>query len=178
MKTTPLPVCISVAAPTPLGPVWLAVSPKGLVAVENRADPAEFAHKLEKMGCEPGLGQGTDLAAQASAAAAQMCEYLNGARTGFDFPIDWERLPSFQRRVLQATFAIPYGQTRTYQQIAAQVGSPLAPRAVGRAEATNPMPLVVPCHRVLGTDGKLHGYGGPGGLETKEWLLHLEGAGK
>jgi O-6-methylguanine DNA methyltransferase len=73
--------------------------------------------------------------------------------------------------------AIPYGQTRTYREIAAQIGTPNAPRAVGRANATNPMPLVIPCHRVIGTDGKLHGYGGAGGLKTKRWLLTMEGGG-
>ena len=72
--------------------------------------------------------------------------------------------------------AIPYGETRTYGEIAAQIGTPNAPRAVGRANAANPMPLVIPCHRVIGTDGKLHGYGGAGGLKTKQWLLSMEGA--
>ncbi len=77
---------------------------------------------------------------------------------------------------MQAVYAIPYGETRTYAEIAAQIGRPKAYRAVGRANATNPMPLVIPCHRVIGTDGKLHGYGGGNGLPTKEWLLKMEGA--
>ena len=85
-----------------------------------------------------------------------------------------EILTGFQRLALQATFAIPYGRTATYAEIASQLGNPRLARAVGRAEATNPMPLVLPCHRVLGTDGKLHGYGGPGGIGMKEWLLALE----
>lgn len=92
------------------------------------------------------------------------------------FPIDWSALHPFQRAVLQAVYAIPYGETRTYADIAAQIGREHAYRAVGRANATNPMPLVIPCHRVIGTDGKLHGYGGGEGLKTKEWLLRLEGA--
>jgi methylated-DNA-[protein]-cysteine S-methyltransferase len=85
-------------------------------------------------------------------------------------------LRPFQLKTLKAVFGIPYGETRTYAEIAAQIGHPIAFRAVGRANATNPMPLVIPCHRVIGTDGKLHGYGGGDGLPTKEWLLKLEGA--
>jgi len=80
----------------------------------------------------------------------------------------------FQLAALKATQSIPYGQTKTYAEIACEIGKPQAARAVGRAEATNPIPLVIPCHRVIGTDGKLHGYGGGKGIETKAWLLALE----
>jgi methylated-DNA-[protein]-cysteine S-methyltransferase len=90
--------------------------------------------------------------------------------------VDWSLLRPFQQSVLRATYAIPFGETRTYKEIAEQVGHPNAARAVGRAEATNPMPLVLPCHRVIGMDGKLHGYGMAEGLITKAWLLKLEGA--
>jgi methylated-DNA-[protein]-cysteine S-methyltransferase len=72
--------------------------------------------------------------------------------------------------------AIPYGHVTTYGDLARQLGVPRAARAVGRAQATNPMPLVIPCHRVIGSDGGLHGYGAGDGLQTKAWLLHLEGA--
>jgi len=85
-------------------------------------------------------------------------------------------LRQFQQLVLHATFEIPYGETRTYKEIAGHIGRPRAARAVGRAEATNPMPLILPCHRVIGMDGKLHGYGMAEGLKTKAWLLKLEGA--
>jgi methylated-DNA-[protein]-cysteine S-methyltransferase len=80
----------------------------------------------------------------------------------------------FQVQALQLTLNIPYGQTSTYKEIALRLGKPLSARAVGRAEATNPIPLVIPCHRVLGSDGGLHGYGGPGGIKLKAWLLALE----
>jgi methylated-DNA-[protein]-cysteine S-methyltransferase len=80
----------------------------------------------------------------------------------------------FQAKALQTVYAIPYGETRSYGDIAAAIGQPRAARAVGRANATNPMPLVIPCHRVIASDGSLHGYGGPGGLRTKAWLLDLE----
>ncbi|MDD2922960.1 MAG: methylated-DNA--[protein]-cysteine S-methyltransferase, partial [Anaerolineales bacterium] len=106
--------------------------------------------------------------------AKEIFEYLDGARKKFFFAIDWSALNPFQLKTLKAVYAIPYGQTRTYAEIAAQIGHPNAYRAVGRANATNPMPLVIPCHRVIGADGKLHGYGGGDGLPTKEWLLKME----
>jgi methylated-DNA-[protein]-cysteine S-methyltransferase len=103
-------------------------------------------------------------------------EYLKGKRRDFTFAIDWSTLKPFQLKTLKAVYAIPYGETQTYADIAIQIGHPNAYRAVGRANATNPMPLVIPCHRVIGKDGKLHGYGGGDGLPTKEWLLKMEGA--
>ena len=78
--------------------------------------------------------------------------------------------------MLRLVKAIPYGETRTYQQIAEQMGNPGAARAVGQANATNPMPILIPCHRVVGADGSLRGHGGAGGVETKAWLLKLEGS--
>ena len=117
------------------------------------------------------------LTSQIASATRQIKEYLAGHRRTFDLKIDWSALGSdFQRVALRAVFAIPYGKTRTYAEVAAKIGHTGAFRAVGRANATNPMPLVIPCHRVIGTDGKLHGYGGKGGLKTKKWLLKLEGA--
>jgi O-6-methylguanine DNA methyltransferase len=105
-----------------------------------------------------------------------MNKYLAGQQRTFTFAIDWTVLRPFQQSVLQATYEIPYGETRTYKEIAERIGRPRAARAVGRAEATNPMPLVLPCHRVIGRDGKLHGYGLAEGVKTKEWLLKMEGA--
>lgn len=105
-----------------------------------------------------------------------MKEYLAGKRTAFTIPIDWTFLTPFQREALQAVFRIPYGETRTYLDIAREINRPRASRAVGAANAMNPIPIIVPCHRLLGVDGKLHGYGGKGGLGTKEWLLRMEGA--
>jgi methylated-DNA-[protein]-cysteine S-methyltransferase len=108
--------------------------------------------------------------------AKELREYLNGNRTTFTIPIDWSWFTPFQCQALQAVFRIPYGETRTYIEIAREINRPLAYRAVGAANAMNPMPVVIPCHRVIGADGKLHGYGGGEGLPTKEWLLRLEGA--
>ena len=108
--------------------------------------------------------------------AKELSEYLNGKRSAFTIPIDWSLFRPFQREALQVVFRIPYGETCTYHDIAIEIGRPNASRAVGRANATNPMPIVIPCHRVIGRDGKLHGYGGGEGLKTKEWLLKMEGA--
>jgi methylated-DNA-[protein]-cysteine S-methyltransferase len=164
------PVWIGVLESSPLGKVWVAVSERGLAAVEIEDQPETLLENLRRLGFGPPV-RDDERTAQA---VQEVGEYLNGQRNGFDFPIDWSLLTPFQERALRATFAIPYGQVRTYREIAAQIGQPRSARAVGRAEATNPMPLVIPCHRVLGSDGGLHGYGAGQGLETKEWLLQLE----
>jgi O-6-methylguanine DNA methyltransferase len=166
------PLYIGLLEDTPLGDLWLAISDLGLVAVEWAESQLEFDTYLTKRFKRP--LQPKEL--RTAPFAEQLREYLNGERRRFTIQIDWSVLRPFQREVLQATFAIPFGQTRTYSQLAAQVGRPRAARAVGRAQATNPMPLVIPCHRVIGRDGKLHGYGGGEGLPTKAWLLKLEGA--
>jgi O-6-methylguanine DNA methyltransferase len=105
---------------------------------------------------------------------SQLAEYLSGIRRQFSLLVDFSGTTSFQMAVLKRTCQIPYGETLTYKDIAIQVGNKNAARAVGRVEATNPIPLIIPCHRVLGSDGNLHGYGGPGGTELKAWLLKLE----
>lgn len=166
----------SIATPQ-LGEVWVAMSERGLTTVEfsvsRRVFEAAVRRQLRRAVETPA---GNEIAAL-EAAACQIAEYLDGKRRAFDLPIDWSILSSdFQRIALRAVMAIPYGQTRTYGQIAAQIGYPKASRAMGRANATNPMPLVIPCHRVIGSDGRLHGYGGAGGLKTKRWLLDLESA--
>ena len=101
----------------------------------------------------------------------QIAEYLGGQRREFDLPLDL-RGTEFQRRVWAAVAGIPYGETRAYADIARTIGKPRAVRAVGAANGANPLPLVVPCHRVLGSDGSLTGYGG--GLDVKQELLEME----
>jgi O-6-methylguanine DNA methyltransferase len=157
---------------TPIGRLWLAVTEHGLAAIDWGRSREEFEaylvrHFKRPVQFQPGRVQD---------AARELSEYLQGRRRLFTLVIDWTVLRPFQAAVLQATCAIPYGETRTYKEIAEKVNHPRAARAVGRAEATNPMPLVIPCHRVIGTDGKLHGYGLGEGLKTKEWLLKMEGA--
>ena len=104
-------------------------------------------------------------------AKKQVLEYFAGLRRGFDLPLAPPGTP-FQQKVWQALCAIPYGQTRSYGQIAAQIGNPKAGRAVGGANHRNPISLIQPCHRVIGANGRLTGYGG--GLDKKEALLALE----
>jgi O-6-methylguanine DNA methyltransferase len=101
----------------------------------------------------------------------QIAEYLDGKRRDFDLPLDL-RGTEFQRRMWAAVAAIPYGQTRTYADIARVIGNPKAVRAVGAANGANPLPLIVPCHRVIGSNGSLTGYGG--GLDVKRMLLEME----
>ncbi len=155
---------------TPIGNIWVACSERGLVAVDWEKSEAEFLKNLSRRIKTPLENNPRRLTHTDN----QLREYLDGERRRFTIAIDWSMMRSFQREALLATFAIPYGHTSTYGEIAAQIGRPSGARAVGRAEATNPMPLVIPCHRVLGADGKLRGYGG--GLDVKKWLLRLEGA--
>jgi methylated-DNA-[protein]-cysteine S-methyltransferase len=109
--------------------------------------------------------------AQPTAAARQLVEYFEGARSEFELelrPLGTE----FQRAAWHALSQIPYGETRSYAQQAVRMGKPRAVRAVGRANATNPLPIVIPCHRVIGSDGSLTGFGG--GIDAKRWLLAHE----
>ena len=163
---------IGETAETAIGKLWLACSDLGLVAVESGLTRAEFEAYLSKR-----FKQAVEFAPKrVREASGQLKEYLAGERRAFTLVVDWTVLHPFQQSVLKATYEIPYGETRTYKEIAEHIGKPHAARAVGRAEATNPMPLVLPCHRVIGVDGKLHGYGLAEGVKTKEWLLKLEGA--
>lgn len=101
----------------------------------------------------------------------QLTEYFDGARRVFDLALAPDGT-DFQRAVWQALTTIPYGETRSYQQIARQIGHPKAVRAVGAANGANPIAIIIPCHRVIGADGSLTGFGG--GLDTKRYLLDLE----
>ncbi len=104
-------------------------------------------------------------------AAVALCQYLAGAEMGFDLPMEPAGTP-FQKKVWQALYAIPYGETRSYKQIAEEIGNPKACRAVGMANHRNPIMIMIPCHRVIAADGSLGGYGS--GLPLKEKLLQLE----
>jgi len=157
---------------TPLGTIWIAGADMGLVAVSLWDGRERFEEEVKRLtGCSPEFDP-----AQIAPVGEQLNAYLGGQLQQFEIPIDWSVLTPFQERALRAVYDIPYGQLSTYREIAERIGKPSAVRAVGRANATNPMPIVIPCHRVIGVDGKLHGYGAPGGLETKAWLLRQEGS--
>jgi len=171
VKTIASPLYIGELNGTGLGDLRLAASDLGLIAVEWADSQLQldlYLHRLHRP-LETSLKK-------LAPYAKEILEYLNGKRNAFTIPIDWSLVRPFQREALQAVFRIPYGETCSYYDIAIEIGRPNASRAVGRANATNPMPIVIPCHRVIGKDGKLHGYGGGEGLKTKEWLLRLEGA--
>ena len=109
----------------------------------------------------------------AQAAAEQLAEYFQQRRQEFTVPVDISTLPPFTRQVLAACATIPGGDTRTYGQLATQVGRPRGARAVGQALGRNPVPILIPCHRVISSDGSLGGFGA--GMEMKRRLLELEG---
>jgi methylated-DNA-[protein]-cysteine S-methyltransferase len=170
MTFSPLKIYLGELNHTPLGDLRLAASNFGLVALEWADSQPRLDSYLVRLKQPVERNQ-----KMIQPYVKEVGEYLKRKRREFTFAIDWSTLRSFQRNTLRAVFSIPYGETRTYAEIAAQIGHSLAFRAVGRANATNPMALVIPCHRVIGRDGKLHGYGGGDGLPTKEWLLKMEG---
>lgn len=142
---------------TQLGTIWVAVNENGLASVSiGKKLDGELDQK------------------KTATYTKQIAEYLAGTRTTFDLPIDWSILSPFQQKVLKLVAGIPHGKTAAYKDIAIATGKPKASRAIGRANATNPMPLVIPCHRIVSANGSLTGYSATGGLKTKRWLLELE----
>ena len=153
-------------ANTPIGELLVAVADDGAVvriAFEGEGD----ARKPRKEWIRDDR--------RLDALRTQLAEYFAGTRRAFDVDVAPEGT-EFQKRVWAALCGIPYGDTRSYGAIANAIGKPTASRAVGAANGSNPIPIVIPCHRVLGSDGSLHGYSGGGGIQTKKWLLQLEGA--
>lgn len=160
---------------TPVGRIWVAASDDGLVGINLWDEPERFLTGIARMTSEiPDPNAQPN--AIVKAAIAELEAYLRGELDEFTVPIEWAILKPFHREVLEQVMAVPYGHTTSYGAIAERIGRPGAVRAVGRANATNPIPIIIPCHRILGADGKLHGYGARGGLETKAWLLRLEGS--
>lgn len=156
---------------SPLGPLVVASTPHGLARVaytqsESQDDVLEdMARRLSPRMLEaPG---------RLDDARRELDEYFEGRRTDFELPIDWALTTGFTTRVLQATAEVGFGHTTTYTEMATRAGNPRAVRAAGNSLGSNPMPIVVPCHRVLRRGGALGGY--TGGLERKEFLLRLEG---
>jgi methylated-DNA-[protein]-cysteine S-methyltransferase len=155
---------------SPLGEWLVAATPRGLVRV---AFTDTFDDVLEEL-ADRVSPRVLEMPSRLDEIRREFDEYFEGARQYFDFPLDWSLVKGFNLKVLRATAKIPYGGVSTYSDMARKAGSPRAARAAGNALHNNPIPLVVPCHRVLHRDGGLGGYGG--GLEMKEYLLKLEGA--
>lgn len=149
--------------PSPVGPLLLAGDGTSLSVIH-------FQHGRRRL--EPAADWIADHA-PFGAAVRQLAEYFAGERRAFDLALD-PHGTEFQRSVWQLLGAIPYGETVSYGELARRIGNPRASRAVGLANGSNPLPIVVPCHRVIGSDGSLTGFGG--GLDAKRRLLALEGA--
>jgi methylated-DNA-[protein]-cysteine S-methyltransferase len=156
---------------SPVGRLLLATTPRGLVRVSFPIEPPEKVLEELAGSVSPRILESPTKLDQAR---RELESYFEGRLIDFDLPLDWQLTHGFYRKVLRATARIPYGQTRSYKQMAKRAGSPRAVRAAGSALGSNPLPIIVPCHRVLRTGGALGGYGG--GLETKQALLELEGA--
>lgn len=156
---------------SPLGDLLAVASSAGLALLEfhdRRALPTELKRLRSS---EPGMADPRRAEQHLDAAATQMDEYFRGARPSFDLPLDLDGTP-FERRVWELLLAIPCGRTRSYADLAAELGKLNGQRAVGRANGANRIAIVVPCHRVICSDGTLGGYGGK--LWRKEWLLEHE----
>ena len=154
---------------SPLGPLWIAVGPKGVLAIHYGGEPsaAELARIVRTYG--PGL---LPDARRVDPVARELDQYFGGTRRRFDIAVDLTPLTEFQRRILWATARVAFGEVSTYAKVATQAGSERASRAAGQALGANPIPIVVPCHRILASDGTLGGYAG--GLDAKRRLLGLE----
>jgi methylated-DNA-[protein]-cysteine S-methyltransferase len=157
-------------ADSPFGTLLLATTPRGLVRVGL---PNQDADELLVDLATRVSPRVLEAPAQLDEARRELDLYFEGKLTDFDLPLDWQLSKDFRRKVLRAIARIPYGQTRSYTQMATSAGNERAVRAAGTACGTNPIPLVVPCHRVLRSGGALGGYGG--GVPMKEGLLRLEG---
>jgi methylated-DNA-[protein]-cysteine S-methyltransferase len=156
---------------SPVGELVVAVTPRGLVRLayeDGRGDAvlSELAARVSPRVIEA--------PARLDDVRRQLDEYFEGRRQSFELGIDWTLARGFTRRVLQSTAKVPFGELATYREVASGAGNAAAVRAAGNALGANPMPIVVPCHRVVRTGGAMGGY--TGGVERKEYLLSLEGA--
>jgi methylated-DNA-[protein]-cysteine S-methyltransferase len=158
-------------ADSPFGRLLLATTPRGLVRIAYPTEPHERVLEELAGSVSPRV---LESPAQLDEVRRELDRYFEGRLHEFDLPLDWQLTRGYYRKVLRATARIPYGQTRSYGEMAKRAGSPRAVRATGSALGSNPLPIVVPCHRVLRSGGALGGYGG--GPEVKRALLQLEGA--
>ena len=155
---------------SPVGELLVAVTDRGLVRVAFASEPGDEVLEELAARVSPRVLR---LPARTDAARRELDEYFAGERRRFDLPLDWSLVRGFAQGVLRATARVPFGSVTTYGQMAEAAGSPRASRAAGNALGSNPIPIVVPCHRVLHAGGGLGGYAG--GLDRKRYLLSLEG---
>jgi methylated-DNA-[protein]-cysteine S-methyltransferase len=157
---------------SPIGTLVAAATPHGLATLSyaDQFDGADGVLDWVAAKLSPRM---LEAPARLDDVRRELDEYFEGRHHDFDLPIDWSLASQFGRRILKATAAIPFGQVSTYGKVAAQAGNPKASRAAGRALGANPIPIVVPCHRVIGSSGQLTGY--TGGLHRKVALLQIEG---
>jgi len=165
-----LDAAFDVLEDTPVGSLLVGVTDRGLARISFDADPERHLDDLARL-YGPRVLRSTK---PVDRVRRELDEYFEGKRHAFDLELDLRVAPEFYRRVLDELAHVEYGHTTTYGALAAKAGHPQAARAVGTVMNRNPVPIVLPCHRVVGANGSLTGYGG--GLDRKEWLLRLEGA--
>jgi methylated-DNA-[protein]-cysteine S-methyltransferase len=155
---------------SPLGTLLLAATPHGLVRIAylTSEDETEVLEQLAAKVSPRVLASPRKL----DDSRRELDQYFSGTRRRFELPLDWQLTQGFTRRVLEATAQIPYGSTSTYKQVATEAGNARASRAAGNALGSNPIPIIVPCHRILHAGGGLGGY--TGGVEKKRLLLAVE----
>ena len=156
---------------SPIGELIVFVTPRGLLRIKYADEPIEGVLAEVAARVSPRILRAPG---RTDEARHELEAYFGLRRRAFNVPIDWSLVHGFAGRILRKTARIPFGDVRSYGQLAAQAGSPRAARAVGNALGSNPIPIVVPCHRVLHADGGLGGYSG--GLDRKRYLLALEGS--
>jgi methylated-DNA-[protein]-cysteine S-methyltransferase len=156
---------------SPFGPLLAAATPRGLVRLAFPEESVEDVLERLARRISPRI---VEARIPIEPVRRELEDYFAGRRCSFELMLDWSLIGPFGRRVLRATADIPYGGVLSYAEVAAEAGSPRGSRAAGNALGSNPIPIVIPCHRVLRSGGSLGGYGG--GLERKRWLLELEGA--
>jgi methylated-DNA-[protein]-cysteine S-methyltransferase len=156
---------------SPFGTLTAAATETGLVRLAFPEEPLDEVLDRLVRKLSPRI---LEAPARLDRVRRELDEYFSGSRRDFDVPLDRVLMSNFAKKVLAATSAIPYGSVSTYTEMATEAGSPRGSRAAGNALGSNPIPVIVPCHRVLRTGGNLGGYGG--GLDRKRWLLEMEGA--
>lgn len=157
---------------SPLGPLLALGTERGLLMLSYTDEPVEERLARVAARVSPRI---LEAPARLDEARRELDEYFTGGRRRFDLPIDWSLISGYARAVLEATSAIPYGGAMSYGEVSAAAGNPRGARATGNALGSNPIPIVIPCHRVLRAGGAIGGY--TGGLERKRFLLALEASG-